>query len=1079
MLYTYPSNRLENLVVVLNTLLTQLNQSPLATDQVLVQHPGMQHWLSMELAKHSRQRICMNIRYPLPVRYFWDLIRLILGKDAIPERSVYSREILAWRIYQQLAEPGFINDVQAVEPSHYWQAQPPHLQARRRFQLAEQLADLFEQYLMFRPSWVEQWQSGDTPHWQAKLWQRLVAQNPNHPLALMKQAMHRIQQPQHTLPEQFYIFGINALAPIWLDFLSALARQSNTDIHLLYLNPSAEQWDELGSEKQQIRLQVKQARQRSLWVTDDSLAGDAGNPLLTSLGYQGQAFVRLLSERADHDTEVFTSADSNRLLQKIQNDMLTLSDRRQAPLPAYPDDGSIQVTSAHSAFREVQGLHDWLLHQFNEDATLTPKDVLVMCPNVEDYAPFVQAVFARSFADMADDVPPLPCSIADRNLKNADPTVAAFLELLTLPDARFAVNQIISWLRVPAIADKFALSAGDLKKIERWLLRANVHWGFSAEHKQQWLPATETSQHFTWQQGLDRLLLGFSFADQDSFVNQQMLLHDVEGEDAQLLGRLSHILHQLHDIRSSLHRSRTPAQWQAFLQEQLRQVMFSSEAVFERSNQALQKVINDLTEFANKADLAEVELPLPVIRQVLDNAFASPEQTGSQFMTGQITVCSMVPMRSIPFRVIAILGLNDGQFPRTRPPLGFDLMAQDRPRLGDRSRRGDDRYLFLEALLSARDALYLSYQGADIRKNDARPASLVLEEFLDYLNQGYGFERSQHLRQLPLQPFSQRNYLGAFPTFEPHWQRLQNTQITTPDWPLTNVERDTNHYALEDWIDFFSHPSRYFARNRLGLFLEPGRNELDDSEPFALTHLHRYQVQEQHIRAGFDAAVDDFHFQQAMAASQLPLAAQTEAHITSWQQAADDFIDALRQAGFNNDAWQPVQVTLAGCILHSHLPARPDGRQIFWRAANCKGHDVVALWLRHLLANAKAAVTSLGYFRGKNDSIEQLCLPAIEASAAKAELQALYPVFLRGQNQPLLYNPEFLLNCLREQNDASHFNKVWANDWQQQGLAFDPYVQYFWHQVPDFQETMTTIEQLYLRLIAELEISTVDGGIDA
>jgi len=612
MLYTYPSNKLENLVVALDHLMQASTSSVLSPDIILVQHPGMQHWLSMELAKLPNRQICMNAKYPLPVRYFWDLIRLILGQDVVPDRSVYSREILAWRIYSTLKSDTITSDPIMSEPTLYWQNQPDYLQDNRRFQLSEQLADLFEQYLMFRPEWIESWEQGIKPSdttelWQAKIWQQLVAEDSQHPLRLMRDAAKNITTPAHPLPETFFVFGVNTLAPIWLDFLTQVSEQANVDIHLLYLNPSAEHWDDLRSEKQIIKAQVKQqAQKRATWIGDTSEPSnegllEIGNPLLSSLGHQGQTFVRLLSDKAHYDTHVFSGIDNPSLLGQLQNDILLLNDARTGQ-PHKRHDESIAVTSAHSAFREVQGLHDWLLHQFNNNSSLTPKDVLVMCPNVEDYAPFVQAIFARSFAEIKDTIPPLPCSIADRNLKDADPTVATFLELLTLPDARFEVNKILSWLRVPAIAHKFSLSASDLQSISQWLENANIHWGLNSAHKQNWVDA-DTTNHFTWKQGLDRLLLGFAYSDETTFTHHQVLLPDVEGASAILLGKLSFIIEQLQNARSELTKPRTPTLWQSYLVDQLKVALLSSDQEFERSNQSLLTAINDLTEYANRAGL--------------------------------------------------------------------------------------------------------------------------------------------------------------------------------------------------------------------------------------------------------------------------------------------------------------------------------------------------------------------------------------------------------------------------------------------------------------------------------------------
>lgn len=1079
MLYTYPSNRLENLVVVLDTLMNSIERSSLAVDTVLVQHPGMQHWLSMALAGQSQQKLCMNIDYPLPVRYFWDLIRMILGPDAVPERSVYTREILVWRLYHLLQQPGIINDPLMQEPNRYWQAQPDYLQDNRRFQLAEQLADLYEQYLMYRPEWIDHWEQSAAEHWQALLWKALVAENPNHPLALMKQASRQLHQPVTKLPEHFFVFGINSLAPVWLDFLRHLAHTAGTDIHLLYLNPSDEHWDQLSSEKQTLKQHIVQQRAepRATWMGQEpDLSSEAGTPLLTSLGQQGQAFVRLLSERADYEAHAFTPPEPDSLLHRLQLDLLTLNDARN-DAAAKSIDGSVQITSTHSAFREVQGLHDWLLHQFNDDPTLTPKDVLVMCPNVEDYAPFVHAVFSRSFADLSEDIPPLPCSIADRNLKDADPTVAAFLELLTLPDTRFEVSRLLSWLRIPAIADKFALTPDDLQRITHWLERANVHWGLDAQHKQQWMN-TETTQHFTWKQGLDRLLLGFAYGDEDSYVNGEFLLHDVEGAEAQVLGKLTAIIEQLQNIRSDLTRPRTPAAWQQYLIEQLQIALLSTQSEYERSNQSILKAINDLTEFANRAGLTETDLPLAVVRYVLENAFASPEQTGSQFMTGQITVCSMVPMRSIPFRVVAILGLNDGEFPRNRPPLGFDLMAQQPARLGDRSRRGDDRYLFLEALLSARDHLYLSYQGYDIRKNEPRPPSLVLEELFSYLQQGYGFNRDQDIRQLPLQPFSPKNYQGRFPSFNDHWAHLttqQDNLNASNDLPAT-TDLKNHGGTLNDWHRFFSHPARAFCEQRLGLYLHETRMDLPaDSEPFALNLLDRYQLQTETVRAVIQGQSPEQLIDQARAASAFPLSDLAETTALDWQQQATSFSQLLIEQGIQQLEMTPVTFDSGDWQLSGMVPLIDNDRVLTWRLANAKGKDILHLWLLHLLANHRQPAVSTGLYRGKDEQIEQIQLQPV--TDAGARLRALHDTWLQGMQQPLPLHCDWLPLYLTDPDNEKKFHSIWDDSFNARGLRYDPYMQFCFRVPPDFAPTMAAMDQTYAALKAVLSQSILEEGL--
>lgn len=1067
MLHTLPGNQLETLVDPLTTLLAVPVDNPLQPDIIMVQHPGMQHWLSMKLAEHPDRRISMNVRFPLPVAEFWTLIRQILGPEAVPESSPYRREVLVWRLDALLASESVQQDPAFAEPTHYWQRQSPTQQAVRRFQLAGQLADLYEQYLLYRPDWITRWDDGHDQHWQARLW-RLLTDQPGgagHPVCKALQAIERISEPAEPLPERLFLFGINALAPFWLDFLKALSDQGGLDVHVLYLNPCDDYWGDVISEKQA-------ARQRATWVetgeTPDT-PPEVGNPLIANLGHQGQAFVKLLSDRADLDSPIFVDNHPHTLLGQLQQDLLRLRDGRDTPTEV--NDHSVCVTRAHSALREVQGLHDWLLHQFNERPDLTPKDVVVMCPNVEDYAPFVEAVFARRFDDLSERVPPLPCSIADRNLKDADPTVAAFLDLLTLPDARFQVNQVIGWLRVPAIQSQFGLTPDDIDQLAHWLQTANVHWGLDADHKQRWA-GREVSDHYSWHQGLERLLVGFAWGDEEAVVGNRLLLPEVEGMEAVQLGRLMAFIEQLRLLSIDLNRTRTASDWQAFLKDRLQLAVFDSGDAFDPAHDDLRQAIGDLGEYCEEAGY-DGEIPLSVVREVLQNSFAGSQSTGRQFLTGQITVCSMVPMRSIPFKVLAVLGLNDGEFPRQRPPLGFDLMADDPPRLGDRSRRGDDRYLFLEALLSARDALYLSYQGRDVNTNTERQPSLVLTELFDYLEASSGWRRSG-IQTLPLQPFSAENYrcgdhTPTWPSFDGHWLRLHQpldlpdarVRLPDPDWPES--------VSLDELVTFFDHPSRQFARQRLGLYLGiDDRPQLADSEPFTTDHLQRYKLQQQLVSSQLgwvDASAEDV-LNRARLSGNLPDHPLVEPELTTWQLQADHFADALRELGSDQLIDEAVSVRVDKQTLTANLPRLPDGRLLFWRLADAKGKDHVRLWLHHLVANLATTTTTLGLFRErKTEAAYELTLSPVDEHQAREELARWLAVWRRGLCEPLPYNADIALEMTRPRTRGGyrpgHFERLWHGDLYRTGLGQEPNMAWFWPEPPEHDPLYDNLTALY------------------
>lgn len=1073
MIHTLPGNQLDVLVQPLATLLTVPVDNPLLPDQIMVQHQGMQHWLSMQLAEHPDRRISMNLEFPLPVRQMWTLTRQILG-SRVPERSPYSREVLVWRLDALLASAEVTNDSTFADPTRYWQRQSPGQQAVRRYQLAEELADLYEQYLMYRPDWIERWDSGQADHWQARLWQLLVRDKPDHPVRLVQDAFKHLRNPAEPLPERLFLFGINAMAPIWLDFIKALSDKAGVDFHIFYLNPSDEYWGDIASEKQI-------AKQRARWIEagqeEEPMPLEVGNPLVANLGQQGQAFVKLLSDKADIESPVFIEPEAPTLLGQLQRDLLHLKDGREQPSEV--SDHSVCIARAHSALREVQGLHDWLLHQFNAQPDLTPKDVLVMCPNVENYAPFIEAVFARRFDDLSDRVPPLPCSIADRSLKDADPTVAAFLDLLTLPDARFQVSQVIGWLRVPAIQSQFRLTPEDVDQLARWLESATVHWGLDADHKAQWING-EVSDHFSWQQGLDRLLLGFAWGDEATILGDRLLVPDVEGADALQLGRLMHFVDRLKQLNRDLNQPRTASSWQQFLQERLQRALFATDDAFTPAHDDLRASIDDLADYCLEAGYTG-EIPLTVVRHCLQQSFANPLRTGRQFMTGQITVCSMVPMRSIPFRVVAVLGLNEGEFPRQRPPLGFDLMADDKARLGDRSLRGDDRYLFLEAILSARDALYLSYQGRDVHTNTERQPSLVLTELMDYLKAASGW-KEKDIHTLALQPFSAANYQPPWPSFDPHWLRLHQpldapencVPLEAPKWP--------DEISVNALVDFFHHPSRQFARQRLGLFLGyDDRPLLEDAEPFATNHLQRYQLQAELVqsRLGLIDTREARLMAEARLSGRLPDHPLVENDLDNWQTQANNFADFLEGLDAKRLEPETVTATIDHQRITAELPKLDADRLLFWRLADAKSKDLLRLWLHHLVANLDRPITTLGLYRErKTDAVYQLACRPIED--AKAELTRWLNTWRQGLGQPLPYNADIAIEMTkpreRGEYQPQHFDKIWQGDWFSEGLSTDPYIQFFWPQPPDHDALYEALTDLYAPLFEHLEQVSLNVG---
>lgn len=1114
MLNFYPGNRMEDLVTLLSRLLEMPAKEPLSEDTIVVQNHGMHHWLSLELA--SRRGIVMNARYPLPGNFFWGLINQILSEESLPDVSPYSREVLIWAIYEALADDGFIGDESCLEAKHYWlDPATGKSDSLKRFQLARELADLFEQYLIYRPEWIIHWQSGGNSndpiarHWQGKLWKNVYQRLGDPPLTLIEKSIAKLQTQPSSLPQRIFVFGINALPPLWMDFIKAIS--SYSDVHFFMLNPSDEYWGDLRSEKTQIR-------ERAKWVEKgqslSAIADEIGNPLLANLGQQGQECLKLLCDRSDSEIPLFYSAGRDTLLHRIQDDILTLSDRRSEQQQGSLElevvneghqnvlghageglDGSVTVASAHSALREIQVLHDWLLMQFREDSSLTPKDVLVMSPQVENYAPYIDSVFkrGRSFGEETD--PQLPCSIADRKLNDLEPIIQAFTELLTLPDSRFQVSQILGYLRIPAVQSKFGLDNTDVELYTHWLSVAAIHWGLNYEHKRRVTGKAESNDRFTWKQGLDRLLIGFAQADYEQIYEssdgtQMLTLPWVEGSYADKLGKLLRLIENLQHYARELTQERTPDNWQKFLGELL-------ESTFDETNedssgyQIVSTAINTLAENTATANFNGT-LPLPVVAAYLNNCFSQPQQ-GQSFMTGQITFCSMIPMRSVPFKVIAILGLNDGDFPRQRQPMGFDLLADSPPRLGDRSRRGDDRYLFLEALISARDKLYLSYQGSDIKNNQERQPSLLLKELIDYLNAGYGWDPDTQLKRHPLQPFSEKNYLFPHFGFNERWLKLgagaeprnnlnpiKSERVAESDITL-ELEPSLIELDIERLVSFFDNPYRAMGIEQLKLYLNAATVDMpEDAEPFTTNFLDRYIIQSELINSSINGEDLELRIAHERLRGNLPDTPRTELELDDWKEQAEVFSSALASVIEHPVERQRLTLTIGNYNLTASF-LLSGSTVIFWRPADPKGKDLVRMWLYHLfvsIASERSVLptidATIGVYRDqKNEGYQTLAFGLVEDPLQ--ELERWLAEREEGMISPKLINAELAKKIFEKTNagktfSASDFSTLWCDSYNQRGLAFDPYIQWFWQQQPNWPgQWEQAIVNLYSPLFASLE----------
>ena len=954
MLSLFHAPDLETLGELACKLLAQPLSEPLAPALVVVPSQGMGRWLTLQLARSTG--IAMQLEVQLPAKFVWDVSRLVLGQ--LPEQSAFSPSSLTWRLYDWLCEPEHC--AQAPRLAHYLAGGDE----RRRLSLAVKIADVFDQYLLYRDDWLAAWERnelldlGPDEGWQALLWRELTKDGHPHRARLLDELLQRLHTPEPIagLPERVVVFGISSLPPHHLRVLEGLAR--HCEVVLFALNPCREAWGEI----RDIRELAKRPE-----LHPDEWYLDVGNPLLASLGKQGRDFFdslfSLASGEGGQETGLYSEdADlhDSSLLQALQNDILRLRTRQpEERLQLRADDRSLEVHCAHSPLREVEILHDQLLARFAANPQLTPDQVVVLTPDIERYAPYIEAVFAPR-----EGVPRIPFSLADRSLRAETPLIEAFLSLLALPDSRFTAEEVLTWLEQPALAAKAGIDADDLPLLRDWLSSAGVRWGRDGEHRQQLgLPADAA---FTWRQGLDRLLLGFAAPPQLAAGHAPLLgdswpLDALEGARAQLLGRLVAFVERLAALAQTLQRQRSLSAWADTLQGLIDELFDEREAG--DTLLLLSKACAALREQALAAGI-ERPLELALIRQQLTAALEQGSGA-SGFLTGAVTFCTMVPMRSLPFALVCLLGLDDGALPRRTPAAGFDLIGQ-KPRHGDRARRLDDRYLLLETLLSARQGLYLSYVGRDPRSNAVLPPSVLISELLDVVDltgvAANGSASAQITHQHPLQPFAPGNFASAAHAgFAAPWfrsaQRLSEPVVPAPAFASRLAAPDADWLTIEpsQLLHCFKHPARYLLEQRLGLHLAQGTEVLAGDEPFSVEWTSQHGLRQLALQAIEQNWTEPQERAVAAASGWLPVGELGQAY---WGQIRGP-IRAFAPTLFDErpaEAAQPllVDITLAGVRIHGWLEGVTDEGLFDYRLRDLGAWELAPFWLRHLLLNCAA-----------------------------------------------------------------------------------------------------------------------------
>ena len=853
---------------------------PFAPELVAVPTRGIERWLTQRIASELADRasgegVCANVEFPSPHQLVREVMLAVPDLAASIDawdRSALTRSVVSV-LDDHLDEPWMWLLARFVDAGRGIDA----LGNGQRLRAARKISGLFAGYARRRPEMVRAWQEdqdlgadgealSEADVWQPRLW-RLVRSRIGVPglAELLPAALDPVRRGEVDLhlPERLSVYGLTAADPVDLEVLEAVA--ARRDVHLYLLHPSPVLWRDTAA-----LLDGSPTGSRLARVADPTLAVPR-HPFLRSWARESRELQTVLAARnhTGRTSATRSGPGSPTVLQRLQQDIRSNIPpaRSGVPTRARIGDRSVQIHVCYGARRQVQVLRDAILHVLAADSTLEPRDIVVMTPDLATFAPLLEATFLRA-VDIPDSGPPayhvdqpgvdhvdealpdLRLRIADRAPAATNPLVRFAATVLDLAGSRLEAGTVRELVAMPVVRQLFGFDEEAADEISAVIEDTNIRWGLDGEHRSLWNAGT--GDDHTWRRGLDRALAGVFYSDSSvRVVGTVAPLHGAEGQEARPVGLLAQILDRVVAVRALLGESKPYSAWGPAIAGAVRLL-----AAPGWDDQWQWGQLERLLEESFPSDGTGPDDPLigPAEARIVVGDWARDTPSPLHFRTGDITVCTLVPMRSVPYRVVCLLGMDDHRFPRSGRVDGDDLLV-DSEMIGDSDRGAEDRQLLLDAVMAAGDHLIVTYSGRDELTNAEYPPAVPIAELRDVLADMVGPAGLERLEtRHPLQPFSETNFVAGERGVDGPWGfdpmqfdgALAIQHRTVPELARLAlpppVDDIFSQIPLEDLQYFLEHPARTFLRQRLG-FVIPARGEIpDDTMPTALDPLSEWKV---------------------------------------------------------------------------------------------------------------------------------------------------------------------------------------------------------------------------------------------
>ena len=1002
---------------------------PFAREVIAVPTRGIDRWLTERIGATFARRgigdgIAANIDFPLLHRVITD----VLSRAPETAPSIEARSGGALVAHLDLLLHDHAADPRIAIVTRFVTGPDGEATGVQRLRAARKIAGLFSSYERYRPAMIAAWSRGDdvgtagepideSAAWQPYLWRLLDAGVGVPALSLMlPPAVETIRSGTVPLdlPERISLYGVTTLNPADLSVLDAIA--STRDVHLFLLHPSPALWTAIaplaGNGHAPIPLQR----------SEDPTGEAAVHPLLRSWARESRELQITLGAADTAGTDERTSPEpsTTNLLATIQQDVR----HNHTPTTGGPvgeHDRSVQIHACHGARRQVEVLRDALLHVMADTPDIEPRDIVIMTPDLETFGPLLEAAFPAVRNDAAE-TPDLRVRIADRAPVHTNPLVRLAGIVLELAASRLEAATVREFAALPDVRRRFSIDDDTGALIDTLVADANVRWGLDGEHRRR-AGAGPRDEH-TWARAGDRVLTGVFFSDEaDRVIADIAPLTGIEGEHATAAGRLGHLLDRIAAVTDLLNRPRPLPGWRDAIATAVRLLAVPArgdEWQWDELGRLLDETFDPGGSIGPDADLAEAAL--------LIEPWTADRPSALHHRTGNVTVCSLVPMRSVPYRVVVLLGLDDERFPRGSRSDGDDLLAAGEA-VGDRDRGAEDRQLLLDAFMAAGDHLIITYSGHDELTNAAYPPAVPVAELIDLVTDMAGPAVAERIViRHHLQPFNPLNFIpGALIPGEP-WSfdpmqhrgadavRERSVETVTPGIAIPD-DADTGTVAglrLDDLITFLQHPAKAFLWNRLGMRIPELDDGADDTLPTELAPLEKWSVTDRILSGLADGTAIESLVARERAADAVPAGELADSDLEAAVKTAERLWTTAARGGYDPAAVEavPGTVVVAGITIEGSVLAAPaSARTDLVTPSRLKGKQRIAAYARLVFLSAldptrpwKARIV------GKNSSGPSLAIVTMgpigatgteRTDLARERLEDLVRLYQEGMAEPI------------------------------------------------------------------------------